>query len=428
MVPVEYLVVGEEADALCAVGESLVERAVHGLKVDAGVQTVVRAGVGGCLLAREDVSQSLYLLGAVGQDEEAVSLQQIVFECLCEQVEVFVEERLRRDVELQGGRRCGRGVRSELYAPQGPELTLEDRLRYELRLPSHLFQYLGALHLGCCLEPLGERLLCESLVVDMSHGLAHIVEVSHHEQCALGQELRERHFLGRRGQFGHDVGRLPYFLRELALDVEGAYGVNLIAEEVDAEGQLAAVGVDIDDAASLCELSRFVDIVLLLHAPLPHLFHQFVGFHLVAHIEVYGLVLESFFRHHELAERLGARHDDESVGLGVAFGCGPCQPCQHLGAQYSVGRIALRILHRPAVGRRVEEHLVLPQYLEQVVVEIAGLLGILQHGEHRVCELVDGGGEHEGCGRSLQPLQKDESERLVLQHLEQGFPLCRRCI
>ena len=212
MVAVENLVVGEEAYTLRAVSEALMQRAVHGLEVDAGVQTVVRVGVGGRLLAREDVSESLYLLGAVGQDEEPVALQQIVFECLFEQVEVFVKERLRRDVELQGGRRCGRRTRSELYAPHFAELLFEDRLLDELRLPPHLFQYLGPLHLGCGFEPLGERLLCEALVVNMPHGLAHIVEVSHHEECALGQELRERHFLGRRGQFGHDVGRLALFL------------------------------------------------------------------------------------------------------------------------------------------------------------------------------------------------------------------------
>ena len=100
---VEYLGIGKEAHLQVVVGKALVERLVHWDEGD---------GLGMLLLGTfgEDVLESLVLLLAVGEDVEPVACKDIVFERLRQQLEVLVEERLGRNVELHRGawRACGR--------------------------------------------------------------------------------------------------------------------------------------------------------------------------------------------------------------------------------------------------------------------------------------------------------------------------------
>ena len=89
METVEYLVVGEEADAQIVVGKTLVKGILDGGKNHIGDSPRC-----------ENFLQTLVLFLAVGEDINLIALQEIVFERFGEQVEVLVEKGLDRDVEV----------------------------------------------------------------------------------------------------------------------------------------------------------------------------------------------------------------------------------------------------------------------------------------------------------------------------------------
>ena len=62
------------------------------------------------------------------------------------------------------------------------------------------------------------------------------------------------------GDYGYCIQHL---LGQLRLNIEGAYGVNIIIEEVYAVRVLAAEGIDIDDGAANGKLPRFIDVIAL---------------------------------------------------------------------------------------------------------------------------------------------------------------------
>ena len=59
---------------------------------------------GGRHVGFEDFAQTFVLLLAIGKDKDLITLQQIVFERLREQVEVLVEQRLDGDIEVKRGK------------------------------------------------------------------------------------------------------------------------------------------------------------------------------------------------------------------------------------------------------------------------------------------------------------------------------------
>ena len=104
MEAVEYLVVGEHADACRVVHVSFVQRAVH-----CGEGDIV-ATVG------ENGAQSLVLVGVVAEDAQAVALGEELAERFGDEVEILVVDTLRRAAEVDGGSRgtgyfrCSRDV------------------------------------------------------------------------------------------------------------------------------------------------------------------------------------------------------------------------------------------------------------------------------------------------------------------------------
>ena len=69
---------------------------------------------------------------------------------------------------------------------------------------------------------------------------------------------------------------------QLGLDVEGAYGVNLVVEEVYAERVVIAVGEDVDNATPDGILPRLIDIVLHAESESLQLFLKFCKRYLLA--------------------------------------------------------------------------------------------------------------------------------------------------
>ena len=139
------------------------------------------------LLTVENIAQTLRLLLRVGENIELVALQEIVVEGLGEQTEVLVEERLRRDVKLDGHLRCARRLCAELYKTETADFFAEARRCHEVVLLAHIAHYLLLLHLRCSLQAFGHGLLREAVVVYLLDGRTEIEAVFHHEQCIVGQ-------------------------------------------------------------------------------------------------------------------------------------------------------------------------------------------------------------------------------------------------
>ena len=58
-----------------------------------------------------------------------------------------------------------------------------------------------------------------------------------------------------------DAHLLQALFAQLRLDIEGAYRVDIVAPEIDAVGQLVAVGEYVEDGAAHAVLSWFIDII-----------------------------------------------------------------------------------------------------------------------------------------------------------------------
>ena len=382
---VEDLVVGEEAHPQVVVDEALVQRAVYGSE-----KRRVVSGEG-----QENLLQPLVLLLAVGQYVDGVPLQLIVLEGLGEQVEVLVEERLGRCVEADAGLGQGRGAIAELYAAEGLAVAHELPARNDLALAAHLALYLVLLHLGGPLHALHHSLRREAFLVGAVDGIARVHIIFKYQHRVARQESQQRLLLLYAGHLGHNADALLAVARQLVLDLEGTYGVDVVAKEVYAEGVFVAEGEHVEDAAAQGELSRLVDVVNLAEAELAQLLADVVNDHRLPLLQGQRALVQVLARHHHLGNGLGVGHDVEARGI-VRCVLG-CQPAQCLRAQNFAGGIFLRILYGAAVARGEEEHLPVAHHLRQVVIEVASLVGILQHEEQRVPALRGQGAEQHRC-------------------------------
>ena len=103
------------------------------------------------------------------------------------------------------------------------------------------------------------------------------------------------------------------------------------------------------------------------------------------------------------------------------------QTAEHFGAHDLVPGIALSVLHRPSEAAGEEEHILVSQYLHQVMIEIACLLLVVQDEEvGAVHDLRCRQGkrcEDQGGSAALQSAQRDGVPGLVLQAAGQGLYL-----
>ena len=155
-------------------------------------ETLVNCGAYGCEGVADNLLESLLLFLAVREDEYPIPFQRVVLERLLQQVEVLVQQRLRREVELQRCRRNACGFRAKLYASELQCILGELRAGTQHLLCLHLLHQRLLLHLGESLHTLCQRLRGESLAVDAVDYLAHEEEVLHRNDGVLWQELQER--------------------------------------------------------------------------------------------------------------------------------------------------------------------------------------------------------------------------------------------
>ena len=166
----------------------------------------------------------------------------------------------------------------------------------------HLLAYLVLLHLCGILQTLGHGLRGEALLPSLLHAVAHKVEVLGSEKGVGGQELEQRILVLDHRQLRDDVDVVAPLSRELVLHVEGAYGVDVVAEEIDTEGELTAEGIDIEDAATQRKLPRLIDIVHLMETEVAQRLADVIGTDGLAHAQRQHTVVETLARHHLLGD------------------------------------------------------------------------------------------------------------------------------
>lgn len=79
------------------------------------------------------------------------------------------------------------------------------------------------------------------------------------------EEFGERYEMSGFVRFhvGHDAHLVFLLFGELRLHFEGAYGVDVVAEEINAEGIFRGIGVDVEDGTTYGKFARFVYVVFM---------------------------------------------------------------------------------------------------------------------------------------------------------------------
>ena len=237
-------------------------------------------------------------------------------------------------------------------------------------------------------------LLRESRIEDRGYGLAEVVDLAGDDDGLRRQE-REDALAVLRLQFGHDEHLLLTLHRQLRLHLEGADGVDLVVEEIDAEGPLVRETVDIHDAAADGELTWFVDVVDTQESEVEERLLHIADVGLLPPAEVQRLLRHLLLRGHQFGQGLRVGYDEEE-GRGSG---GRGNAAEHLGAEDFVGGIALTVLHGTAERTGEEEHAVVAQDLHQVVIEVTGLLAVVGNKQIGPCQrlgshLAKGGKRH----------------------------------
>ena len=130
--------------------------------------------------------------------------------------------------------------------------------------------------------------------------------------------------------------------------------------------------------------------------------------HLLAGVELEGLLVQLAARHHLLGQRIGIGHDAQgAVGL--------LQAAQYLGAEYLVGGILLPVLDGTPEGGGEEQNFLIAQHLHQVVVEIARFLQVAQDEDVGPAPLPHQHGGEERGGRGTQSPAIDVMNGRVIQ-------------
>ena len=124
---------------------------------------------------------------------------------------------------------------THLYASELHSVARELRTADELHVLAHLLHDVVLFLLGGSLHALSQGLFGEAFLIDAVYSVAYIEEILNHQQCILGQEREEGHLFFHTSQFGHDGDLLQTVFRQLGLYLEGTYGVDVVAKEVNTE-------------------------------------------------------------------------------------------------------------------------------------------------------------------------------------------------
>ena len=191
--------------------------------------------------------------------------------------------------------------------------------------------------------------------------------------------LDSHHILRPTLHVGQHADLVQLFDRQLAHGVEGAERVDLVVEELDAEGVLVGVGVDIHDAAAHGVLAGLHDKVDTVEVVLLEGLDDEVHIDLGSFGYAEGVARQGAFRHHLLIQGFRVAHHREAAAGG--------QLLHHLAALHDIGIVGLEQVAAvvfaaalAAVGGGEKQHALLFdvgiglfQQVLQVVEKIVGL-------------------------------------------------------
>ena len=199
--------------------------------------------------------------------------------------------------------------RAEKYLSKGLSIIGKLRTSDDLTVALHLLLYLSRFHLCSVSQTLLHGLLREALPIDILYGLAHKLQVFRNQQGIVGQELQDGLFLLYGSQLRHDIHMVATLLRQLVLYLESADRVDLVAKEVEAERELVAIGIDVEDRAAKGKLSWLVDVVHLAETKLTQRLTDSVHADGLLLFEGQSTGIELLARHHHLGKSLGVGND-----------------------------------------------------------------------------------------------------------------------
>ena len=132
----------------------------------------------------------------------------------------------------------------------------------ELQFTTHLTHNILLFLLSGTLQTLSHSLLRKALLIGALYSIMNIKEIFDHQKTVLRKERQKRHLvILNDAQLWHDVYLLTFILRQLAIHLESADRVDIVAKEVDTERQLVAIGINVEDTTTQRKLAWLVDVV-----------------------------------------------------------------------------------------------------------------------------------------------------------------------
>ena len=271
--------------------------------------------------------------------------------------------------------------------------------RTQIRLGIHLTTYLLLFLLGSTSHSIVQRLWRETLVVCLTNDInneAHIVANKH---TTLWQELRKRHFLLRESsKLRHDVDFLALVGWELILNLECAYRLNLIAEEIKTERQVIRERIHIENASANSKLPRLIYIILHTETEVAQLMLNVRDIDSLSYGKMYCTVIKDCLinRHFCKGRRIGNDEERRTWQLICLFWSGSSiirrifysilserrQSRENLCTENLVCSISLTVFYGTSITWREEKSWCIQ--LHQIMIEIACFVGISKNKNYRI--------------------------------------------
>ena len=161
-------------------------------------------------------------------------------------------------------------------------------------------------------------------------------------------------------------------VRELRVYVECTYGIDLVAEEVYAQGPLVGVRVYVHQSSAHGEVTGLVHIVGAAETEAGELLFELAEAYVLTNTYVQCGALHGVGWGHALGKGLGTGDYVQPLVWGEKL-------CKHVGAQHLVASVALPVAYGSAERGWKIKHALRAHQLRQVVVQVGGVVAVWCH-------------------------------------------------
>ena len=254
METVEYLVVCKDAQLLVVVSKAFMEGLLDGIEKY-------------CSFFSEDILQTIQLLFTISKDTEPIAISQILFQRLLQEFEILMELRLWRYMESDSGIRHPCRTMAYLNTSESSHITGKGLSAYQLDFLFHLHTDGLLFHFSSCLQAFCQCLLRKTFLIGTVYSITYIQEVLGHQHRRFRKEREEGNLLRlHQTYFRYDFHLLALVFRQLRFNLKSTYGVDIITKQVDTEGELRTITIDVEDTASKGKLTWFIYVVNLMES------------------------------------------------------------------------------------------------------------------------------------------------------------------